>query len=113
MSFKTSAAKNYGNIKLKLKTPNIGYNLIVQLVTDDGDIVVMEKFLTAIEIINFNNVTPGNYKIRIIYDANNNKKWDTGNYLKKIQPEKVIYYPAPLSLKANWDLDLDWELPKK
>ena len=113
INFKTSVSKNYGNIKLKLKTATIGYNLIVQLVTDDGGIMVQEKILSSIETINFLNVNPGNYKIRIIYDANNNKKWDTGNYLKKQQPEKVIYYPAQLSLKANWDLDLDWELPKK
>ncbi|MGD0710287.1 MAG: Ig-like domain-containing protein [Bacteroidales bacterium] len=112
LSFKTTATKNYGNIKLKLNAAKIGHNLIVQLVTDDGDMVVQEKVLSSVEIINFLDVNPGNYKIRIIYDANNNKKWDTGNYLKKTQPEKVIYYPSPISLKANWDLDLDWEFLK-
>jgi hypothetical protein len=113
VNFKTSASKNYGNIKLKLKAINIDHNLIVQLITDDGNSIIQEKILSSIETINFLNINPGNYKIRIIYDSNNNGKWDTGNYLKKLQPEKVIYYNVPISLKANWDLDLDWELPKE
>jgi hypothetical protein len=112
INFKTTSLKNYGNIKLKLHSPKIDYNLIVQLIVGDNDLVIQERVLSSTDIINFQYVIPGNYKIKIIYDANNNKKWDTGNYLKKSQPEKVIYYPAPLSLKPNWDLDLDWDISK-
>ena len=41
----------------------------------------------------------------IVRDKNNNDKWDTGNYLEKIQPEEVIYFPFELELRANWDLN--------
>jgi hypothetical protein len=36
---------------------------------------------------------PKKYKLRAIADANA-RPMDTGNYLKKIQPEKVVIYPA-------------------
>ena len=45
----------------------------------------------------------GNYYIRTIMDTNNNKVYDTGNYLKKIQPERVLYYPTILEIRVGWD----------
>ena len=47
---------------------------------------------------------PGKYFIRIIYDQNKNNRYDSGNYLKKIYPEKVIYYPDEIDVRAGWDL---------
>ena len=41
--------------------------------------------------------------MRLVKDKNLNNKWDTGNYLKKIQPEEVIYMEGEISLRANWD----------
>ena len=40
---------------------------------------------------------------RVIFDSNGNQKWDTGNFLKKIQPEKVSYYPILIEMRANWE----------
>ena len=39
----------------------------------------------------------------MIKDRNNNQQWDTGNYLKKIQPEEVVYMEGEIDLRANWD----------
>ena len=47
----------------------------------------------------------GKYTIRLIEDPNENKQWDTGDYLKKILPEKVIYYWKEIDLRANWDMN--------
>ena len=40
-----------------------------------------------------------------IKDANSNGKWDTGNYLKKIQPEEVEYLKRSIIVRANWELN--------
>ena len=40
----------------------------------------------------------------MVYDTNGNQKWDTGNYLKKIQPERISYYDRLIEASANWDL---------
>jgi hypothetical protein len=47
----------------------------------------------------------GNYKVRLIFDENDNQKWDSGNYLKKIQPEKVIYLDEEIELRENWEVN--------
>jgi hypothetical protein len=53
----------------------------------------------------FEYLPPGKYIIRVIKDVNDNNKWDTGNYLKKIQPEEVIYLPEEIDVRANWDVN--------
>jgi len=77
--------------------------IIVQLV-DSKFNVVFEKYLTETNTASFEYIKPGDYNIRIIYDENKNKIWDTGNYLSKLQPETVIYYPKILEARANWSL---------
>ncbi|MBQ9556274.1 MAG: Ig-like domain-containing protein [Muribaculaceae bacterium] len=61
----------------------------------------------AFELIN---VTPGTYYLRLTIDSNGNGKWDTGNYASHLQPEEVYYYPKKLRLRANWDLDENWNI---
>ena len=48
---------------------------------------------------------------RYIRDKNGNKKWDTGSYLKKIQPENVYYSPDTIELRANWDINQQLKIP--
>jgi Bacterial Ig-like domain len=46
---------------------------------------------------------PGEYELRVLFDDNNNGKWDPGSYSKKIQPEKAMTLDTKLVIKANWD----------
>ena len=63
-----------------------------------------EKYEIKNSKVNFENIDPGKYYIKIIYDQDEDKKFSTGNYLKKIFPEKVIYYPDEIDVRAGWDL---------
>ena len=56
------------------------------------------------------NVNPGTYYLRLTVDPNGNGQWDTGNYLNHMQPEEVYYYPNKLRLRANWDVDENWDI---
>jgi hypothetical protein len=58
----------------------------------------------------FDYLTPNKYKLKAIYDRNRNKIWDTGNFAKKLQPEKVIFYLKALSVRSNWELEESWKL---
>jgi len=105
---RTKELSAYGNIKITLnnapQTP-----LIVQLVTKRGT-VKYEKSGTGIYVFDFLNVNPSTYNLRVIFDDNNNKKYDTGNYLKKQQPERVAYHPEAIEIRANWDVDEQFTL---
>lgn len=53
---------------------------------------------------------PGNYRFRIIFDLNDNGIWDSGDYFKHLDPERVEYYADPIQIKKGWDMDIKWEI---
>jgi len=53
---------------------------------------------------------PGDYNIRILYDRNGNGRWDTGDYWKKLQPERVTSRKQKLSIRPNWDNEFEIDL---
>lgn len=53
---------------------------------------------------------PGEYEFRILFDRNRNGKWDTGNYWKKLQPERIVPGKQKLNIRAGWDNELEINL---
>src|SRR5690606_29183528 len=101
-SFRTQNLSDFGNVVVNLQNIK-SFPIIVQLTDKDGK-VVKEQFSGSESSFSFSLVKPGTYYIRVIYDVNNNQKWDTGNYLQRLQPEEVYYFLDPLDVRANWDV---------
>lgn len=99
----TSSYADYGNLRFNLSGA-VQYPVIMQLLTEKGE-VQREIVASEPQIFEFNNLDPSNYIARVIFDENGNGKWDTGSYLKKIQPEKISYYPDVIEVRANWELE--------
>ncbi len=99
----TKKIEDYGNIFIQLIYEE-SYEFILELLKD-GKVVRSYNKPNEDSNYSFKLLDPGKYFLRLIKDKNNNDKWDTGNYLEKIQPEKVIYFPFELELRANWDLN--------
>jgi hypothetical protein len=57
-----------------------------------------------------NDITPGKYQIKYIADSNRDAKWTTGSWEKRTQAEQVINYPSEITIRSNWDLELEWKL---
>jgi uncharacterized protein (DUF2141 family) len=53
--------------------------------------------------VDFRDVTPGMYSLRVIFDTNANGVYDPGNFLAKIQPERVSYASKLVEVRAGWD----------
>ena len=104
----TKSYADFGNLRLTLDGA-VNYPLIVQL-TDEKGATVKELFANEEKVFEFTNIKPAKYLIRVIFDSNGNQKWDTGNYLQGIQPEKVTYYPNVLEVRANWELEQTFTL---
>ncbi len=99
-SFRTKKNSDFGNARVNIY--NAEYPIIIQLTNSKGDVVV-EKYSEKPEPVDFESLNPGKFNLRVIFDTNKNGKWDTGNYLKKIQPERISYYPEELDIRSNWD----------
>ncbi|SDQ10014.1 Ig-like domain-containing protein [Flagellimonas zhangzhouensis] len=96
----TGSLADYGNLIITLGG-DVKFPILVQLTNEKGEV---KREIKAVEPqeFEFNNLDPGEYIARVIFDANENGKWDTGNYLKKIQPERISYYPGVIKIRANW-----------
>ena len=95
---------------MTLNVENIDrFPIIVQLV-DDKYKVVAENYLTSEGAIFFDEILPSKYYLRVIYDDNQNRKWDTGSFLDRREPERVIYYPSKIDVRANWSLNETFKL---
>ena len=77
------------------------FPLLIELI-DEKFKVVKQTYLEANAPVFFEHINPGKYFIRLIVDQNKNKVWDPGNFLDKLAPEKVVYYPSIIELRANW-----------
>ena len=99
-TLRTKAYSDYGNMRLTIV--NATYPLIVQLVNSQGEVKV-ETYVTANEPIDMRHIPPGKYFLRVVFDTNGNREYDPGNFLKKMQPERVSYYPEELDIRSGWD----------
>ncbi|GGD21985.1 Ig-like domain-containing protein [Hyunsoonleella pacifica] len=107
-TLRTKKQDSYGNLRVKIN--NGVYPIIVQL-TDKSGKVKYEQYATEQRVFDFLNINPGSYFVRVIFDSNGNQVYDTGNYLKKIQPEIVKHSEKQLDeVRAGWDVEATFTL---
>lgn len=100
---KTKSPEEYGVLRLDIQGGTKSA-LIVELLDEKEELIKVEK-IEKPQIIKFDLLLPKKYMVRITFDENNNGIWDTGNFLKKIQPEMVQYFTEPIEVRANWDIE--------
>ncbi|MEO7263341.1 MAG: Ig-like domain-containing protein, partial [Ferruginibacter sp.] len=104
LKFNTKNQTDYGSLLLRFKNLDLSRHPVIQFFT--GETI---KFSSPITTAEWSKklFLPGEYEIRILYDNNQNGKWDPGNYSLKIQPERVITLPQKISLRADWENERD------
>jgi hypothetical protein len=85
----------------------MGENALLQ-VLDRKESIVRKGVLPANGKLAFRYLKPGNYFLRILNDTNQNGKWDTGDFSDGRQPERMLYYPDLIEIRANWDQVVPW-----
>ncbi len=99
----TKSLSDYGNLTVNLQKVK-RFPVIVELTNEKGDVLATEYSENNTKI-EFNLVEPAQFWLRVIYDDNKNKEWDSGNYLEKRQAEEVVYFSKEIDVRANWDVD--------
>ena len=97
----TKTYTDYGNLRLTMA--NVKRFPFMLEVIGGSDKVVATYYSENETKINFDNLLPDKYTLRVYYDDNKNKEWDTGNYMLKVQPEEMIYFSKVIDVRANWD----------
>ena len=102
--FDLDSEDNYGSISIKIAVPDTSKNYIIQWLSD-GDKALRQDRISKNMVLNYTRYPTAKYKIRVIYDENNNGEWDTGNIILKRQPENTWTFEKTISLRPNWDLE--------
>src|SRR5258706_2286987 len=79
---------------------------VVQLLSTDYKLV---RAIRNTKKIVLKNLLPTDYKIRVLLDENKNNRWDPGNIIKDVPPEKTIFYKNAdgkyqFPIRANWEI---------
>ncbi len=99
--FVTKSAEDYGSVKLRFNNLDFAKNPVLQLVQNDN---IIESYPLTQRDWYRKLFPPGEYDIRILYDANNNGVWDPGHFFGlHVQPEVVLFLDSKLQLRSNWD----------
>jgi hypothetical protein len=109
ISFRAQARTELGKITLNLLL-NKKQAYIIQLMSEK-EVVVKEEYVSLslsssnAATVDFTGVSPGAYKVKVIFDDNENKKWDSGNYLQGRQAEKVFIGQKQIKAMSDWDVE--------
>jgi hypothetical protein len=107
LSFQTSPEGAYGSVRLRFGNLDLGRNPVLQFI--QGDKIVDSVALTGAEFYR-KLYKPGDYDLRILYDTDKNMTWTPGSYALKRQPEISIRVPRKLTIKQNWDNEVNINL---
>jgi len=104
--FSVKTLDNYGIIYANIKNPKEKWLLQI---LNRQEKLVRQSYIPKNGKIAFPYLTPGEYFLKIVEDENGNGEWDIGNISEKIQPEKIMYYPETVNVRANWNIDVEWD----
>jgi uncharacterized protein (DUF2141 family) len=105
LSFRTKKEKEYGLVRLRF--PNLDLTKNPVLLFLQGDKIVYSHVFSNKEFY-AKIFQPGEYELRLVFDENKNGVWDTGEFFgEHRQPERVLPVSRKITVKANWDNEVD------
>ncbi len=105
--FITKRESDYGSLRIRFANLDLSKNPVLQIVVSDR---IIESVPLTQSDFTRKMFAPGTYDLRILYDANKNGIWDTGHFKTKKQPEVVQRIKQPVTVKGNWDNEVNISL---
>lgn len=104
----TKRNSDYGLVRLRFLGLSMADNPVLQFVQGD-EVKYSYPFKTNTFYAPL--FLPGEYELRILSDDNGNGRWDTGQFFgEHRQPEHVRRISRRITVKANWDNEVDIQL---
>lgn len=94
---------------LSMQLENTNDSTTYWLYVKQGETILKKEKYQG-EKVNFGELAPGKYSIEVLVDENNNNRWDSGNYYKKIYPEKILIFDKEIKVRSNWELKETWDV---
>ncbi len=108
-AWKIKPKKDLSSLRLKLSFPDSTQTYVLQL--KQGEKLLWEQRVSGKKTWEqyFSVLEPGKYQLVAIEDRNGNGRYDTGDYWKHRQPERMAE-KVPEELRPNWEVEVNWEI---
>ena len=115
VEFSTYDPEKFATVSLNVE--GAGRSSYIILLTDSSGKTLQELKGVKNGKYRFNYVTPGDIRLRIIEDKNSNGKWDAGDVIAGLQPERAEAYfndrgEDLFTTKMNWDFEINLDMSK-
>jgi len=100
-------------MKISFTDSASSFSFYYEFRTKEGLLVSKQKLNAGSKMFSFTLLPPGDYTFKLIEDRNDNFIWDSGNYWKHLQPERIFFYTGAITLRANWDVDLQMKVDNR
>ncbi len=109
LAFRTKKETDYGLVRIRFVGLDLGRNPVLQFVKNN-EVVFTHVFGNSREFY-ARLFEPGEYELRILFDENQNGKWDPGDFFKaRKQPERVLPLERKATIRGNIDNDFEIRL---
>lgn len=112
VAFEADKPENYSMLTLKVSVPEANKQYVIELL-DEQKNVVRTDVVTGNTSVIYRNFLTQKYKVRVVYDANKNGRWDSGNVKRRTQPENIWLYDKEITLRPNWEAEEPIDIPKE
>jgi hypothetical protein len=103
--FKTKSESSYGTAILRINGFQQFEHPVLLLIQDQ---IVKFSYPITQNLLRIDLLPPGDYQLKLLSDANQNGRWDTGKFIgKKLQPELVRNLKLSLNIRSNWDNEMN------
>ena len=115
VEFATYDPEKFATVSLNVQAS--GKNRYILLLTDNSGKTLQELKDVGTGKYRFNYVTPGEIRLRIIEDKNGDGKWNAGDVIAGLQPERAEAYfnergEDLFTTKMNWDFEINIDMNK-
>lgn len=108
LSFRTRKIAEYGLLRLRFPGLDLSKHPLLLFIQNNA-IKEIHRFTSNEYYAKL--FRPGDYELRIVYDENQNGRWDAGEFFGvHRQPERVLPISRKLTVKANWENEVDINL---
>lgn len=110
LQFRVPDAETTGSLTVTLKGLQPGARYMLNYLSEKDE-VVRSYSLEADSIVSTARLSPGKLRLQLIRDDDRNGRFTPGSFARKRQPEMVWEYAEPITLRANWELEVLFSIP--
>jgi uncharacterized protein (DUF2141 family) len=110
LDFRTMDFDETGNLEILFTDSAKKPGRVILELTDSKGKMVKSFQVVGRDSLVIESLRPGTFKLRAVDDKNQDGRWTPANYDSKIQAEKVFKYDGDISIRAGWDLAVEFEI---